>query len=244
LAVIQFPVAICCYWTCLTHRGASLGISVVAIAGAWFVAAPGVDSKGNHLAELRHRGDSSGVTQTRVELQPTLEGSLVRLRPLREDDWDALFAVASDPLIWEQHPESDRYTSQVFRRYFQGALDSGGAFIVLDAKTGEVIGSTRYHGYDPEKREIEIGWTFLARAYWGGVYNREMKELLLRHAFQFVDSVVFLIGPQNIRSQRGTEKIGAVRDGSQINADGSESFVYRLTRERWQASDRTNSQSA
>lgn len=167
------------------------------------------------------------------DLQPTLDGQLVRLRPLRPDDWDALFAVASDRLIWEQHPESDRYTEPVFRRYFQGALHSGGAFTVTDAKTGAVIGSTRYNGYDPEKREVEIGWTFLARAYWGGVYNREMKQLLLRHAFQFVDSVVFLIGPDNIRSQRGTEKIGAVRDGSRVDGTGRESYVYRITREKW-----------
>jgi RimJ/RimL family protein N-acetyltransferase len=183
------------------------------------------------------------VTPAGFELQPTLEGQLLRLRPLREDDWNALFAAASDPLIWEQHPESDRYTEPVFRRYFQGALESGGAFIVIDVKTGDVIGSTRYHGYDPEEREIEIGWTFLARAYWGGVYNREKKALLLRHAFQFVDSVVFLIGPQNIRSQRGTEKIGAVRDSSRLDPAGRESYVYRLTRAAWNRSRKKHEQS-
>src|SRR3954464_15578104 len=95
------------------------------------------------------------------ELQPTLTGERLLLRPLRADDWDALFAAASDPLIWEQHPESDRYKEDVFHRYFQGALDSRGAFVVIDKEAGEVIGSTRYHGFDPEKSEIEIGWTFL-----------------------------------------------------------------------------------
>ncbi|MFL6541766.1 MAG: GNAT family N-acetyltransferase [Chthoniobacterales bacterium] len=164
------------------------------------------------------------------ELQPTLEGSLVRLRPLRVDDWDDLFAVASDPLIWEQHPQTDRYKAEVFRLFFETAMDSGGAFAVLDARTGKMIGSTRYLAYDEAHREIEIGWTFLAREYWGGAHNREMKELMLRHAFQFVESVVFLVGPQNFRSQRAVEKIGGVREGFRANAARPDNVLFRLTR--------------
>ena len=78
----------------------------------------------------------------------------------------------------------------------------------------QIIGSTRFYGYDPEKTEIEIGWTFLARKYWGGRYNREMKELLLDHAFKFVENVVFLVGEHNIRSQKAMEKIGAIKNGT------------------------------
>jgi len=153
------------------------------------------------------------------ELQPYLRGTLMELRPLVPDDWDALFAVASDPLIWEQHPDNDRYQETVFRRYFQGALDSGGAFVIIDRKTGEIIGSSRYFGYDPERSEIEIGWTFLARRYWGGIYNRELKALMLDHAFRFVERVIFLVGENNIRSQRAMEKIGGVRTGkTRMNA--------------------------
>src|ERR1051325_6529212 len=102
------------------------------------------------------------------ELQPTLKGGLVELRPLRAEDFEELYAVASDPLIWEQHPASDRYKEEVFREFFRGAWESGGAFLVSDAETGRCIGSTRYHSYDEEKSEIEIGWTFLARTHWGG----------------------------------------------------------------------------
>lgn len=162
------------------------------------------------------------------EPQPTLKGELVELRPLRPADFDDLFAAASDPLIWEQHPEADRYTEEKFRRYFDGAMQSGGAFAVIDAASGAMIGSTRYHGHDPAASEIEIGWTFLARPYWGGSYNREMKRLLLEHAFRFVDRVVLLIGPDNLRSQRAAEKIGAVRAGSRL-ADGQESLVFEIT---------------
>jgi N-acetyltransferase len=162
------------------------------------------------------------------ELQPTLSGKLLSLRPLTPEDWEALFAVASDPLIWEQHPASDRYQEKVFREFFREALASGGAFVVIDAADGRIIGSTRYLGYDPEKSEIEIGFTFLARHYWGGTYNREMKELMLRHAFRFVRHVVFLVGPSNWRSQKALEKIGAVRVESRLNPAGQECVVFQL----------------
>jgi RimJ/RimL family protein N-acetyltransferase len=155
------------------------------------------------------------------DLQPHLQGDPIELRPLVPEDWDNLFAVASDPLIWEQHPKSDRYKEDVFRIFFREALESGGAFVVIDRKTQRIIGSTRFYGYDPEKSEIEIGWTFLARKYWGGRYNREMKELMLDHAFRFVESVIFYVGEKNIRSQRATEKIGAIRNGLVRKAYGN-----------------------
>jgi N-acetyltransferase len=148
------------------------------------------------------------------DLQPHLKGELIELRPLRREDWNDLYAVASDPLIWEQHPESDRYKEEVFKIFFDGALESGGAFVVIDNKTQQIIGSSRFHGYDPDKSEIEIGWTFLARKYWGGRYNREMKRLMLAHAFKFVDNVVFFVGEDNIRSQKATENIGAIKSGT------------------------------
>jgi N-acetyltransferase len=148
------------------------------------------------------------------DLQPHLKRELIELRPLAPDDWDELFAVASDSLIWEQHPESDRYKEDVFRVFFKEALESGGAFVVIDRKSRQIIGSTRFHGYDPEKSEIEIGWTFLARKYWGGQYNAEMKRLLLNHAFKFVESVVFFVGEDNVRSQKAMEKIGAIESGT------------------------------
>jgi RimJ/RimL family protein N-acetyltransferase len=155
------------------------------------------------------------------DLQPHLRGEFIELRPLAPNDWDELFAVASDSLIWEQHPESDRYKEDVFRVFFKEALESGGAFVVIDRKTQQIIGSTRFYGYDPEKSEIEIGWTFLARKYWGGRYNREMKELLLVHAFKFVENVVFYVGETNVRSQKAMEKIGAIKLGTVTRTYGN-----------------------
>jgi N-acetyltransferase len=166
------------------------------------------------------------------ELQPHLVGDLLELRPLRPEDWEGLLAVASDPMIWEQHPAHNRYREEVFREFFREALASGGAFVAVDRKTQKIIGSSRYFGFEPEKREIEIGWTFLARSHWGGNYNGEMKRLMLGHAFKFVDSVVFLVGPRNFRSQKAMEKIAGVltnrRDKRTLHGELVEHVVYQI----------------
>jgi RimJ/RimL family protein N-acetyltransferase len=145
------------------------------------------------------------------DLQPTLTGALIEVRPLRADDFDALFAAASDPLIWEQHPESNRHERAVFQRYFDSAMESGGAFAVIERQSRRIIGSSRYWNLKPAESEVEIGWTFLERAFWGGRHNGELKSLMLAHAFRFVDRVVFVIGEDNLRSQKAVEKIGAKR---------------------------------
>ena len=152
----------------------------------------------------------SGTIQnmTQFDLQPHLEGALLELRPMRPSDWDELYSVAADPLIWEVHPAHDRYREERFREYFQEGLESGGALVAVDRKTGKIIGSSRYFRF--EQNELEIGWTFLARSYWGGIYNGEMKRLMLDHAFRFVDHVVFLVGIDNIRSMKAMQKIGGV----------------------------------
>lgn len=145
--------------------------------------------------------------------QPTLRGELLEIRPLRAEDFAALYAVASDPRVWEQHPEHDRWREEVFRGYFDEQLASGGGLAVVDRTSGAPIGSSRYHDYSAERSEVEIGWTFLGRAYWGGTYNGELKRLMLGHAFASVDRVVFCIAHENVRSQRSVEKLGARRAG-------------------------------
>jgi RimJ/RimL family protein N-acetyltransferase len=166
------------------------------------------------------------------ELQPVLTGERVALRPLAPSDWDALFAVAADPLIWEQHPVPDRWQEPVFRAFFEEALESGGALLARDGSDGRVIGSSRYFGWDAERRDVEIGWTFLARSHWGGAYNGEMKRLMLDHAFRFADSVLFLVGPNNLRSQRAVAKLGALLEG-RTQRFGRENLVFRLRAADW-----------
>ena len=144
-----------------------------------------------------------------MDLRPTLTGAHILLRPLYESDRDALYAVASDPLVWALHPAHDRHEPEVFRAFFDDAMASGGALVAIDRRTGEIIGSSRYDFGRAEPGEIEIGWTFLARAFWGGAVNAEMKRLMLAHAFNWVDAVIFLVGENNQRSRRALEKIGA-----------------------------------
>jgi RimJ/RimL family protein N-acetyltransferase len=151
----------------------------------------------------------SGDPSVQCNLQRTLKGTLIELRPLTREDLDALFAAASDPLIWKQHPENDRYKREIFQRFFDGAIDSKGAFAIIERKSGKIIASSRYCNLNPVEREVEIGWTFMERAFWGGSYNRELKSLMLDHAFRFVDRVLFVVGEKNLRSQKAVEKIGA-----------------------------------
>jgi N-acetyltransferase len=134
-------------------------------------------------------------------------------------------------LIWEQHPD-DRWREELFRPFFAEHLATGGALALLDARSGDVIGTSRYHDFDPERSEVEIGWTFIARGYWGGRYNGELMRLMLEHAFRSVETVLFVVAPQNFRSQRAVEKLGAVRVGTRYDDVRGERLVFALRRVR------------
>lgn len=174
-----------------------------------------------------------------MDRQPVLEGERLLLRPLRPDDWDALYAVASDPLIWELHPAHDRWQEPVFRAFFADALAGGGAMVAIDRASGAVIGSSRWQAHDPSGTgSVEIGWTFLARSHWGRVWNEEMKRLMLAHAFRWVGRVDFRVGEGNLRSRGAMERIGgqlSVRDGGVVEtASGpGRHVIYEITRERF-----------
>jgi RimJ/RimL family protein N-acetyltransferase len=168
-------------------------------------------------------------------LQPQLANSVVSLSPLREDDFEELYAVASDPLIWEQHPNPDRYKREVFETYFEGAMASRGAFLIRDARTDRAIGSTRFYDHDPDKSEVKIGYTFFARDCWGKNLNPQVKALMLAHAFQYVDNVIFHVGALNKRSRIAMERLGAELLGEQEVAYFGEAprvnVVYRMSKQ-------------
>ncbi|NWF88792.1 MAG: GNAT family N-acetyltransferase [Ignavibacteriaceae bacterium] len=179
---------------------------------------------------MRH---ASSLRLNEMNLQPTLKNELVKLIPLKEEDFETLYKAASDPLIWEQHPENNRFQRHAFEKFFKGAIDSRGAFLVIDNKTGEVIGSSRYYDYDENNNSIAIGFTFLTRKYWGTAYNRAMKTLMLDYAFKFVETVIFHIGEKNIRSQKAILKLGAKKINELKKSENSISFVYEIKKNSW-----------
>jgi len=149
----------------------------------------------------------------KAQLQPVLENNLVKIRPMISDDFKDLYAVASDQKLWEQHPASDRFQEPVFRKLFEEGLHSAGAVVIIDKKTSKIIGSSRFYELDPENESVTIGYSFLARAFWGGEYNRSIKTLLVNHALGFASKIYFSVGVQNMRSQKAMEKLGARIDG-------------------------------
>lgn len=174
-----------------------------------------------------------------MNLQPILENESIQLLPLKEDDFEVLYKVASDPLIWEQHPNKDRYKREVFQIFFEGAMASRGAFLILDKIKNEVIGSTRFYDWNESDKSILIGYTFYGRNYWGSTYNPQVKKLMLDYAFQFVAKVYFHIGALNIRSQKAIERLGAVKSREIKVAYHGEpeklNFEYVIEKQDWLA---------
>lgn len=172
-----------------------------------------------------------------LDLQPTLENDLVILRPLDLKDYTSLYQIASDPLIWVQHPCSDRYKEDVFKVFFADSLNSKGALIVVNKMTNQAIGSTRFKRINGVDNAIEIGWTFLSRIYWGGQYNKSIKYLMCTYAFKAIDDIVFYIDKQNIRSQKAVEKLGGIRiispEFSQLISNNKSNLTYRISKTEW-----------
>jgi N-acetyltransferase len=172
-----------------------------------------------------------------IPLQPSLKNNLVIAEPLQSSHFNALYAAAADPLIWEQHPNKNRWQLPDFEIYFQGAIASGGALLVMDAATNEIIGCSRYYDYNAEANNICIGYTFLVRSHWGSGYNYALKQLMLDHIFPYVHSVRFFIGAFNKRSQISIERFGAIKTREEETAYYGEApkldYVYEITKEKW-----------
>jgi RimJ/RimL family protein N-acetyltransferase len=182
-----------------------------------------------------------------ISLQPVLQNELILLQPLQQSDFERLYEVASDPLIWEQHPNKDRYKREVFQTYFEGAMESKGALLVIDKQSGEIAGSSRFYDYNEAENSLLIGYTFISRKFWGKAYNPAMKALMIDHAFQYVDKILFHIGANNVRSQIAIGRVGAAKQKELSVAYHGEpeklNFEYLLTKENWQRHKTTNATS-
>ncbi|MDR6157869.1 RimJ/RimL family protein N-acetyltransferase [Chryseobacterium sp. SLBN-27] len=173
----------------------------------------------------------------KFSIQPVLENEKYQLIPLQQGDFESLYKVASDPEVWSQHPNKDRYRREVFRTFFEGAMESGGAFKIIEKSTGEILGSTRYYDYDKQNSSIFIGYTFYGRKSWGKGINPQIKKLMLDYIFQFVEVVHFHIGKENYRSQIALERLGgqkiAEQDVAYFGEPTRTNFVYEIKKENW-----------
>lgn len=169
--------------------------------------------------------------------QTNLSNEWVTIIPLRENDFEQLYKVASDPLIWEQHPNKNRYKRDVFENFFKGAMESAGAFLIINTQTSEPIGSSRFCNYNEVKKSIEIGYTFYSRECWGKPFNLSCKKLMINYAFKFIETINFIIGVNNIRSQKAIEKLGAIKTGEEDVAYYGEAsqlnFIYSIQKKDW-----------
>lgn len=170
-------------------------------------------------------------------LQQTLENEKVILQPLQEADFERLYEVASDPLVWEMHPNKNRYEREVFRNFFEGAMSSGGAFLIIEKESGEVAGSTRFYSWDQDEGSIFIGYTFYGRKFWGSKLNPQVKKMMLDYIFDYVDLVKFHVGAENWRSRKAMERLGAENKGEIVIAYHGEphrnNIEYWILKEDW-----------
>lgn len=164
-----------------------------------------------------------------MNLQPILSNEEIVLIPLVNEDFEALYYIASDKLLWEQHPNNDRYKKEVFEDFFKKAIESKGAFTIYEKTTNKIVGSTRFYDLEQESKSVFIGFTFIDRKFWGSSLNGKVKKLMIDYAFQFVDSVKFHVGETNYRSQKAVEKLGALKIGT-IQKENSEivNWIYEL----------------
>lgn len=171
----------------------------------------------------------------KINLQPVLEDQLVILRPLQRGDFEDLFRISHNPLVWQQHPAKERSEIGGFSRFFQDALDSGSAFCILDKKNKNIIGTTRFNPSAEISNAIEIGWTFIAPEFWGGTINKSIKNLMLEHAFTGYEYVLFYIHSENFRSQKAVEKIGArpvkMLENKRLTERFTASMIYMIAKD-------------
>lgn len=170
-------------------------------------------------------------------VQPVLENEEFQLIPLQQGDFESLYEVASDPKVWEQHPNKDRYQREVFESFFRGAMESNRAFKIVEKATGNVLGSSRYYNFDENDNHIFIGYTFYGTKSWGKGINPKVKKLMLDYIFQYVDKVHFHIGKENFRSQKALERLGGIKIAEEEVAYFAEptrtNFVYEIKKEDW-----------
>ncbi|MCZ2298052.1 MAG: GNAT family N-acetyltransferase [Chitinophagales bacterium] len=172
-----------------------------------------------------------------INLQSTLTHKNIQLIPLVKEDFEALYKTASDPKIWEQHPNKNRWQKDAFTNYFEGAIQSKGAFKILDTTDNSIMGSTRFYDYNETEKSVLIGYTFYATKYWGKGINHAVKTMMLNYIFDVVSTVYFHVGAENIRSQISITRLGAEKvkeiEVAYFGEPTKLNFEYKIEKEKW-----------
>ncbi|BCM90092.1 virulence protein [Abditibacteriota bacterium] len=186
------------------------------------------------------------LPETTRALNPiTLENEWVRLEPLRLHHLDALWEVGQDPCVWEhfwlQFRVKDDMESFIHFYLKREEQQEGLAFAVWDKTHALFVGATTFLDFQPTRRAVEIGSTWLGHASWGSLINPAMKFLMLQHAFESLGlmRVQLKTDIRNLRSQRAMEKLGATREGTlrknMQRPDGSwrDSVYFSIVDDEW-----------
>jgi len=181
-----------------------------------------------------------------LKVEPvTLDDGIVRLEPLGLHHTEGLGRAAADGELWNLRTTSVPGPHDT-RGYIERALAAQATaerlpFAVIDASTGEVIGSSSYHDIVPVVSRLEIGYTWYAKSRQRTHVNARAKRLLMTHAFETLDAA--LVGWRtdhlNFDSQQAIERLGAQRDGvirhHALRRDGSvrDTVMYSMTAAEW-----------
>jgi N-acetyltransferase len=172
-----------------------------------------------------------------MHIQPILQNETILIQPLQTSDFERLYTVASDPKVWEQHPNPLRYERDMFINYFEGAMQSQGALLIIDKQKNCVMGASRYYDFNALEKSVLIGYTFFGTKYWGGTWNPMVKKLMIDYAFTQVEKVIFHIGSNNVRSQIAIGRLGAIKIGEEEVAYYGEAsklnYFYAITKADW-----------
>lgn len=178
-------------------------------------------------------------------MNPTLENNVVKLTLLDLSNYEHIIPIAKEDRLIEFSP-SDISTPEKLKEYVQIAVDgfyhkTTIPFIVFDKAKQKYAGSTRFGMINWKDKVLHIGWTWIGKEFQGTGLNKNMKFLMLRHAFEDMEfeKVEFRIDERNERSRKAVEKIGAALEGilrsDTVMIDGfrRNTCCYGIIKEEW-----------
>lgn len=171
----------------------------------------------------------------------TLSGEHVRLEPAADHHLPDLVAAGQDEQVWAFLPWRHPRTEAELAAILEGERRIALPFAQVEVASGRAVGVTTYRDIDAENRTLEVGGTWIGRAWWRTAINTEAKLLILGHAFETLQAnrVAIKTDIRNERSQAAIARLGAKREGvlrhQYIRPDGTlrDSVMYSVIPEEW-----------